>query len=360
MANLYDFTVDDIDGQPVKLDRYKGKVLLDRQHREQVRLHAAVQGPRGAVRKYTRPGPRSARLSLQPVRRAGARQRAGDRDVLRDELRRDVSDVREGRRQRRRAPRRSTATSSSAKPGLLGTEAIKWNFTKFLVDRDGNVVARYAPNDTPESIAARHREGAVMTRRRRALRALVALAASAARRVAPARARASRRRRRRCASRFRSPRPASIRRRPATSIRTTSIARSSIRSIATTTSRARTSSCPNTAAGMPEISDDGKTWTIHVRQGIYFADDPVFKGKRRELTAADYVYAIKRILDPKMRSNSLQMVDGRFVGADARRREGEGDRASSTTTRRSRACRRSTATRCASSSTSPTTSCCRT
>ena len=38
------------------------------------------------------------------------------------------------------------------KPGVLGTEAIKWNFTKFLVDRKGGVVARYAPNDTPESI----------------------------------------------------------------------------------------------------------------------------------------------------------------------------------------------------------------
>jgi glutathione peroxidase len=40
----------------------------------------------------------------------------------------------------------------TAKPGLLGTEAIKWNFTKFLVDRTGSVVARFAPNDTPESI----------------------------------------------------------------------------------------------------------------------------------------------------------------------------------------------------------------
>ena len=40
-----------------------------------------------------------------------------------------------------------------AKPGLLGTEAIKWNFTKFLVDRKGKVLARYAPNDTPESMA---------------------------------------------------------------------------------------------------------------------------------------------------------------------------------------------------------------
>jgi len=38
------------------------------------------------------------------------------------------------------------------RPGLLGSEAIKWNFTKFLVDRDGNVVSRYAPNVEPESL----------------------------------------------------------------------------------------------------------------------------------------------------------------------------------------------------------------
>src|SRR5258706_8017329 len=62
---------------------------------------------------------------------------------------------------------------------------------------------------------------------------------------------------------------------------------------------------PNTAVAMPEISADGKTWTIRVRPGIYFADDPVFKGQRRELTAADYVYGWKRVLDPAMRSNSL-------------------------------------------------------
>ena len=38
-------------------------------------------------------------------------------------------------------------------PGVLGTEGIKWNFTKFLVDRDGRVVDRYAPTDTPDKIA---------------------------------------------------------------------------------------------------------------------------------------------------------------------------------------------------------------
>lgn len=40
----------------------------------------------------------------------------------------------------------------SAQPGVLGTEAIKWNFTKFLVGRDGTVLERYAPTDTPERI----------------------------------------------------------------------------------------------------------------------------------------------------------------------------------------------------------------
>jgi glutathione peroxidase len=39
------------------------------------------------------------------------------------------------------------------KPGLMGSTAIKWNFTKFLIDREGNVVKRYAPTDAPKSIA---------------------------------------------------------------------------------------------------------------------------------------------------------------------------------------------------------------
>src|SRR5688572_10491593 len=43
----------------------------------------------------------------------------------------------------------------------------------------------------------------------------------------------------------------------------------------------------NTAAAMPEVSADGKVWTIRIRPGIYFADDPVFKGKKRELTRSE-------------------------------------------------------------------------
>ena len=73
---------------------------------------------------------------------------------------------------------------------------------------------------------------------------------------------------------------------------------------------------PNTAVALPEVSPDGKTWTIRIKPGIFFAEDPAFKGKRRELTAHDYVFAWKRVLDPRMRSNSLQMLDGRFVGSE--------------------------------------------
>src|SRR6266446_4675012 len=50
---------------------------------------------------------------------------------------------------------------------------------------------------------------------------------------------------------------------------------------------------PNAAAALPEISADGLTWTLKVHPGIYFTDDPAFKGKKRELTAADYVFSWK-------------------------------------------------------------------
>jgi peptide/nickel transport system substrate-binding protein len=74
---------------------------------------------------------------------------------------------------------------------------------------------------------------------------------------------------------------------------------------------------PNTAAALPEISADGLTWTLKVKPGIYFTDDPAFKGKKRELTAADYVYSWKRLLDPKLRSINAQIFEDRLVGAKA-------------------------------------------
>jgi ABC-type transport system substrate-binding protein len=59
---------------------------------------------------------------------------------------------------------------------------------------------------------------------------------------------------------------------------------------------------PLTADGMPQHSDDFRVWTVKIKPGIYFADDPAFKGKKRELVAQDYVYAFKRFADPANKS----------------------------------------------------------
>ncbi len=66
---------------------------------------------------------------------------------------------------------------------------------------------------------------------------------------------------------------------------------------------------PLTAAAMPESSADFKVWRVKVKPGIYFADDPVFKGRKRELTAQDYVYAIKRFADPAVKSPAWGSIE---------------------------------------------------
>lgn len=73
---------------------------------------------------------------------------------------------------------------------------------------------------------------------------------------------------------------------------------------------------PRTAAALPEVSADGLTYTIRLQKGIYFAVDPVFKGKKRELTSTDYVYTFKRLLDPSLRSPNSWLLDGRILGMD--------------------------------------------
>jgi oligopeptide transport system substrate-binding protein len=74
---------------------------------------------------------------------------------------------------------------------------------------------------------------------------------------------------------------------------------------------------PKTAAAMPVVSADGLTYTIQLKKGIYFADDPVFKGKKRELTSYDYAYSFKRLLDPNIHSPNSWLFDGRIQGLEA-------------------------------------------
>jgi ABC-type transport system substrate-binding protein len=83
---------------------------------------------------------------------------------------------------------------------------------------------------------------------------------------------------------------------------------------------------PSTAESLPVVTDDGKTWTIRMKKGIRFADDPVFHGKPRELVAADYVYSIARALDPNLRGGGDPALTDLIVGArqvvDAARKPG--------------------------------------
>jgi ABC-type transport system substrate-binding protein len=66
---------------------------------------------------------------------------------------------------------------------------------------------------------------------------------------------------------------------------------------------------PNTAAAMPEVSADFRSFTLRLKPGILFDDDPAFGGNKRELTAADYVYSIKRHYDPRWKSGNLYILE---------------------------------------------------
>ena len=70
---------------------------------------------------------------------------------------------------------------------------------------------------------------------------------------------------------------------------------------------------PLTAAALPEVSADFKRFVFTIRPGILFADDPVFKGRPRELTAADYVYSVKRLYDPAIKTERLYFFENAKV-----------------------------------------------
>lgn len=73
----------------------------------------------------------------------------------------------------------------------------------------------------------------------------------------------------------------------------------------------------NTAAALPEISPDFRTFTVRLTPGIFFQDDPAFGGKKRELIAADYVYSIKRVFDPRQKGQALYALEAaRLLGLD--------------------------------------------
>ena len=152
MASFYDFSVDDIHGKPVKLDRYKGKVVLVVNTDSKCGFTPQYKGLEALYRKYHDQG---LEVLGFPCNQFGAQEPGSESEIE------QFCEVNYGVTFPMFAKVDVNGDGAapvyrflkSAKPGLLGSEAIKWNFTKFLVDRGGKVVARFAPNDTPESIA---------------------------------------------------------------------------------------------------------------------------------------------------------------------------------------------------------------
>ena len=76
---------------------------------------------------------------------------------------------------------------------------------------------------------------------------------------------------------------------------------------------------PRALEAMPTVEDGGKSYLCRIRKGVHFTTDPAFKGKRRELTANDFAYGFKRILDPSVKSPWLWLIEGKLVGGDEAR-----------------------------------------
>ena len=153
MTTAYDFTATDIDGQPRTLDEYRGKVLLVVNVASKCGFTPQYKGLEKLWRDY---GPRGLVVLGFPCDQFG-HQEPGDEAEIKDfcSLTYDVTfpmyakvDVNGD------GAHPLWKWLKDEKGGFLGIDAIKWNFTKFLVGRDGRVLKRYAPNDKPESIAA--------------------------------------------------------------------------------------------------------------------------------------------------------------------------------------------------------------
>ena len=151
MASIYDFSAKTIDGAEQKLGAYRGKTMLIVNVASKCGFTPQYEGLEALYRKFEGKG--LVVLGF-PCDQFG-HQEPGDEAEIKNfcSLNYDVSfpmfakiDVNGAGTHPLYKYLKHEAT------GLLGSEAIKWNFTKFLIDKNGAVVKRYAPKDTPQSI----------------------------------------------------------------------------------------------------------------------------------------------------------------------------------------------------------------
>ncbi|WP_367026194.1 glutathione peroxidase [Methylococcus sp. ANG] len=149
--NIYDFEVRTLEGEAVRLDSYRGKVLLIVNVASRCGFTPQYAGLEALYRRH-----RDAGLVILgfPCNQFGAQEPGSEAEIRRFcSSRYEVSFPLFAKIEVNGDHAHPLyAYLKSAQPGLLGSEAVKWNFTKFLVDRNGEVVRRYAPTATPERI----------------------------------------------------------------------------------------------------------------------------------------------------------------------------------------------------------------
>ena len=152
MASIYDFSAKDIRGKERKLDEYKDKVLLIVNVASKCGFTPQYKGLEALYEKLHA---RGFEILGFPSNQFGAQEPGNEAEIA------QFCDLNYGVTFPLFAKVDVNGSAAAplyqhlkkVKPGLLGSEAIKWNFTKFLVDRKGNVVERYAPNVEPQAIA---------------------------------------------------------------------------------------------------------------------------------------------------------------------------------------------------------------
>jgi glutathione peroxidase len=151
MTTVFDFTAQDIAGKDVDLSAYKGKVLLIVNTASKCGFTPQYKGLQALFEKYRE---RGFEVLGFPCNQFG-HQEPGDEAAISEfcELNFGVDFPLFGKIDVNGDDAHPLYRHLKEEaPGILGSKAVKWNFTKFLVGRDGKVIKRYAPTDTPASL----------------------------------------------------------------------------------------------------------------------------------------------------------------------------------------------------------------
>jgi glutathione peroxidase len=152
MASIYDFEALQIDGKTVPLKNYEGKVLLIVNTASACGFTPQFAGLEELHKSY---GAKGLAVLGFPCNQFGAQDKGSNDEIAEFcQLNYGVSFPMMAKIEVNGAgahPLYQWLTKEA--PGILGTQAIKWNFTKFLIGKDGHVIKRYAPTDTPKSLA---------------------------------------------------------------------------------------------------------------------------------------------------------------------------------------------------------------